>query len=235
MTRVRTASPRSLRTILCFKFLENASFSDIAALKHELIQDERVLHSVDATGSFDFIAEAELPSLASHQELLDSLSARFDHVTEHLNASLICRRYLRESEVDPGHFWVPSARGLQRLDHERLEKVTVEGDYVRLHSGGQGWMLHLTLKKVLEQLDPEHFVQLNRSVIVRTDMVHRLIRQNRRWIARLGDGSEHCVAQSRSSKVVARLKSESDVLDHGSSENDADNAETAVIPETAML
>lgn len=209
MTRVRTTAPGGLRVILCLRFHQKAPFSKVAEFKRTLISDERVLHSVDVSGSFDFMLESEHPNLAGYQEMIDDLSGRFGDLIDHYEANFICRRYLREEDGEPGHLWIPAASGLQRLEHARIDKITAEGDYVRVHSGRASWLLHTTMGKIFEELGSERFLQLSRSLIVRTDFIDRLMHDYRRWTARLVDGSEHKIAKSRSASVIGRLKTES--------------------------
>lgn len=211
MTRVRAAEPGGLRVILCLKFARQAGFSKVAECKRVLIADERVLHSVDVSGSFDFMVEAEHTELASYQKMLDDLGVRFGDLIEYIEASFICRRYLREEERDSPHLWVPAPSGLQRLEHAQIDKVTAEGDYVRVHSNAASWLLHTTMGKTFEQLGSEHFLQFSRSLIVRADFVDRLTHHNRRWAALLNDGSRQRIAQSRSSRVISHLKTKSPV------------------------
>lgn len=209
MTTVRATSPRALRVILCLKFAHDAPFSEVAELKRALIENECILHSVEVSGSFDFMAEAEHSSLDSYQTMLDHFAAHFGHLVDHYEASFVCRRYLREEESAVRHFWVPTTAGMQRIEHSHIDKITAEGDYVRLHSGAASWLVHDTMKNILGQLDTDEFLRLSRSVIVRADFIDRLTHDYRRWNVRLFDGSAHPIAKSRSSRVIASLKTRS--------------------------
>ena len=111
MSRLRAAVPHGLRVILCLKFSHSAPFHELAEIKNALLQDENVLHSVEVSGSYDFMAEMQLADLADYQAMLDGFSARFGHLIEHYEASFICRRFVRESDGPSAHFWVPSGSG----------------------------------------------------------------------------------------------------------------------------
>jgi DNA-binding LytR/AlgR family response regulator len=211
VTSVRPISPSGLRVILCMKFSHQSSFKDLADFKHALISKEQVLHSVEVSGSFDFMIESEHPNLADYQEMVDGLAAHSGHLMEHYEASFICRRYLREGERDTRHLWVPADSGIQRLEHDQVDKVSAEGDYVRVHSGAASWLLHVTMGKIFEELGSDRFLQLSRSLIVRADSIARLVHESRRWTALLHDGSKHPIAKSRSSGIVAQLKADSSV------------------------
>lgn len=210
VTSVRPISPGGLRVILCMKFSRQSSFKDMADFKHALISKEQVLHSVEVSGSFDFMVEAEHRDLAAFQSMMDELAERYGHLIDHYEASFVCRRYLREDDSPSRrHLWVPTRSGLRRLEPNQIDKITAEGDYIRLHCGTASWLLHNTMRCVADQLGSTSFLQLNRSVIVRANFIDRLIHKSKRWTARLIDGTELQVAKSRSSRIVAQLKIDS--------------------------
>ncbi|HEY0113860.1 MAG TPA: LytTR family DNA-binding domain-containing protein [Allosphingosinicella sp.] len=93
-------------------------------------------------------------------------------------------------------FWVSEARGLVRLSADEVDRVSAERDYMRLHVGKRSWLIHETIGKLEEQLDPAKFVRLHRSSIVRRDFVGGFRRdESGRWWARLGDGTEQKVGR----------------------------------------
>lgn len=62
-------------------------------------------------------------------------------------------------------------------------------------------LIHSTIRALKEQLDAR-FIQLHRSWLVRIDFIDRLIHEDRRWIARLCDGSQLPVAKSHVAEVL---------------------------------
>jgi two-component system response regulator AlgR len=93
-------------------------------------------------------------------------------------------------------FWVSEARGLVRLSAGDVDRVSAERDYMRLHVGRRSWLINHTIGKLEEELDPERFVRLHRSSIVRRDFVTGLRRdEGGRWWARLADDSEQKVGR----------------------------------------
>lgn len=223
MTTVRTAPPGGLRVILCLKFNPHAAFKDVAACKRALIGNERVLHSVEVSGSFDFMFEADPGDLATYQTMLDDVAANWGHLLHQYEACFVCRRYVRAPDDAGRDLWLPTSSGVQRVAHGSIDKITAEGDYVRVHSGAQSWLLHSTMKRIADQFDPGRFFQIHRSLIVRADFVDRFRHHRRRWTVRLVDGSEHPVAKSRSASVVARLKVDSPVDNPGLAGDDTPN------------
>jgi two-component system, LytTR family, response regulator AlgR len=93
-------------------------------------------------------------------------------------------------------FWVSEARGLVRLSASEVDRISAERDYMRLHVGRRSWLINHTIGKLEEELDPERFVRLHRSALVRRDFVIGLRRdEGGRWYARLADGDEQKVGR----------------------------------------
>ena len=57
---------------------------------------------------------------------------------------------------------------------ERIDRVEADRNYVRLHSGGTAFILRRSLTSLADRLDPEKFLRINRSEIVRLDAVKEL-------------------------------------------------------------
>jgi two-component system, LytTR family, response regulator AlgR len=94
-------------------------------------------------------------------------------------------------------FWVPDHSGLVRIAASDIERVTAERDYMRLHVGPRSWLIHRTIGKLEEDLDPALFLRVHRSVIVRKDTVTGLYRDEAgHWTARLRDGAEQRIGRS---------------------------------------
>ena len=93
-------------------------------------------------------------------------------------------------------FWVSEDRGLVRLAACDVDRISAERDYMRLHVGKRSWLINHTIGRLEEELDPERFVRIHRSVIVRRDFVTGLRRDDSgRWWARLGDGEEQKIGR----------------------------------------
>ena len=60
------------------------------------------------------------------------------------------------------------------LPVERIDRVEADRNYVRLHSGGTVFTLRGSITSLAERLDPEKFLRINRSEIVRLDAVKEL-------------------------------------------------------------
>lgn len=88
-------------------------------------------------------------------------------------------------------FWVPHRSELIRIAVEDIERVDAERDYMRLHVGKRSYLLHQTISALEERLDPDKFIRLHRSTIVRRDRIKGLKHDGGGvWSADLGDGQE---------------------------------------------
>jgi two-component system LytT family response regulator len=57
------------------------------------------------------------------------------------------------------------------LDHEDIDWISAEGDYVRVHAKGRGHLVRHTMSAMEERLDPTRFARIHRSAIVNVDRV----------------------------------------------------------------
>jgi two-component system response regulator AlgR len=123
------------------------------------------------------------------------------------------RAYLHQRAAEPVHgkssqwleeFWASDLSGLVRIASRDVDRVSAERDYMRLHVGRRSWLIHHSMAALEEGLDPELFVRLHRSAIVRKDFIAGFSRNpSGRWIARLSDGSEQPVGRLYSDRVRA--------------------------------
>jgi two-component system, LytTR family, response regulator AlgR len=123
------------------------------------------------------------------------------------------RTYLRQrtGQPQPGkssqwleEFWASDLSGLVRIAAQDVDRVSAERDYMRLHVGRRSWLIHHSMTALEEGLNPELFVRLHRSAIVRKDFIAGFTRnQSGRWIARLADGTEQPVGRLYSDRVRA--------------------------------
>jgi two-component system LytT family response regulator len=71
-----------------------------------------------------------------------------------------------------------------------VERIEADGDYATLHAGGKTWLVRERLHTLATRLDPQQFLRVHRSTIVRLDMIAELrALTNRDALLRLRDGS----------------------------------------------
>jgi len=91
-------------------------------------------------------------------------------------------------------FWVPHRSELVRIAVDDIDRIDAERDYVRLHvgqkdGGGRSYLLLHTIQRLEDRLDPERFIRLHRSTIVRRDRIAGLKHDGLGvWSAQLADG-----------------------------------------------
>jgi two-component system, LytTR family, response regulator AlgR len=71
-------------------------------------------------------------------------------------------------------FWVPNRSELLRIDAAEVRRIDAERDYVRLHVGSSSYLLLQTIAGLEARLDPERFIRIHRSTILRRDMIRGL-------------------------------------------------------------
>lgn len=96
-------------------------------------------------------------------------------------------------------FWVPYKSELRRIAASEINRVEAERDYMRLHVGGgesgaqssTSYLLHQTITGLEERLNPEQFIRLHRSHLVRRNWIAGLRHDGGGiWIACLKCGTE---------------------------------------------
>ena len=107
-------------------------------------------------------------------------------------ARAIARRSVR-ARGEPqwlSEFWVPYRSELLRIAAADVERIDAERDYVRLHVGGRSYLLLQTVSGLEARLDPESFIRLHRSTILRRDRIVGLRHDGLGvWSAELDDAS----------------------------------------------
>jgi two-component system, LytTR family, response regulator len=104
-------------------------------------------------------------------------------------------RLLRLLEHEPSHvtrFPVRIGTRIQVVRTKDVDWIAAAEDYVELHSKGSCYLLHETMKSMEEKLDPQQFLRIHRSRIVRLDLIQQAQSiDNREYLVKLADGSEH--------------------------------------------
>ena len=109
-------------------------------------------------------------------------------------------RWLRE-------FWVPHRSELLRIDAGQVERIDAERDYVRLHVGqsdgdGRSYLLLQTIAGLEAKLDPEQFIRIHRSTILRRDQIRGLRHEGLGvWSAELASGEALRIGRTYLRKV----------------------------------
>lgn len=101
-------------------------------------------------------------------------SREFEDRLREVESILEALRSSAEQPVRPRfeqEFWVQRRAEHLRVPVEDVEWIEAERDYVRIHAKGEAYLLRDTIRSLSERLDPECFVRVHRSSIVRRDLV----------------------------------------------------------------
>ncbi|RIV86533.1 LytR/AlgR family response regulator transcription factor [Aurantiacibacter zhengii] len=130
---------------------------------------------------------------------------RLERAIERALARKARRAGQAEGESDwLGEFWVPHRSELLRIDASEVYRIDAERDYVRLHVGETSYLLLQTIAGLEEKLDPEKFIRIHRSTILRRDFITGLKHEGLGvWCAELADGKELRIGRTYLKKVKA--------------------------------
>lgn len=104
--------------------------------------------------------------------------------------------------------WVPHRSELLRIAISEVHQIDAERDYVRLHvgepGGSQSYLLLQTIAGLEARLDPEAFIRIHRSTILRRDNIRGLRHDGLGvWSAELQNGDALRIGRTYLSKVKA--------------------------------
>lgn len=108
--------------------------------------------------------------------------------------------------------WVPHRSELLRIAVSEVHQIDAERDYVRLHVGdpsgeanqGRSYLLLQTIAGLEERLDPDEFIRIHRSTILRRDNIRGLRHDGLGvWSAELQNGEALRIGRTYLSKVKA--------------------------------
>ena len=202
---VNTVTHDDLRVIVCIAFDHRAAPQEIAACKAAVVNCPSVLHSVELSGTYDFMFEARVEDMKAYQAQLSLCAGAVAKFASRYEANFVCKRFIRSDAADCS-IWVPSDEGLMRIDCSVIDKVTAQGDYMLVHSSQRSWMLHTTMQEIGDKLGTDDFVRVHRSAIIRIGFIERIRREGRSWTALLNDGSMERISRSYIVDVRAKLR-----------------------------
>jgi two-component system response regulator AlgR len=101
-------------------------------------------------------------------------------------------------------FWVPHRSELLRIDAGQVDRIDAERDYVRLHVGERSYLLLQTIAGLEGRLDPNRFLRIHRSAILRRDRIRGLRHEGLGvWSAELDGGEALRIGRTYLRKVKA--------------------------------
>ncbi len=132
---------------------------------------------------------------------------------ERLEQALARARRLRDTSrplarpARPDHLWVPHRGAMHRIDIADITRIDAEGDFVRLWTGRTQFLLNETVTRLVERLDPDVFVRLRRSSVVRITELHNVRHIGLgAWEAHLADGNRIRIGPTYWKAIKDRLQ-----------------------------
>jgi hypothetical protein len=209
---LRGSSPMTdLTVVVCVAFDHRACPVGLAKFKGCVLHCPFVDNALEVAGSFDLIVQLKCSSLVEYTDYMDSIRAQLAEFVTRLETNFVAKK------IDPKHelkdrrvLWLPCDHGIRRVDAHLIDKITAEGDYMRVHVGEWNCLVHQTMQRFSEQLGSSGFVKLHRSALVRIGFVERLVHDDQwRWKAQLRDGTHLSVAKGHIKEVLRLITSES--------------------------
>jgi two-component system response regulator AlgR len=94
-------------------------------------------------------------------------------------------------------FWVQNRGEMLRIDAAQVDLIEAERDYMRLHVGARSWLIHQTIKSLEERMDPNLFMRIHRSKMVRRDAIVGLKHHgDGAWSVDMGEGGAHRIGRT---------------------------------------
>ncbi len=117
----------------------------------------------------------------------------------------------RSSEKYTSRFVVRTGPRVQIVLVENTDWISAAGDYTELHVRGRAYLLRETMNSLQQKLDPAKFLRIHRSRMVRTGCIVELRGiDNREYIVKLSDGSEHRSSRTYADRLEEWLASGND-------------------------
>ncbi|WP_422061364.1 LytR/AlgR family response regulator transcription factor [Sphingopyxis sp.] len=96
-----------------------------------------------------------------------------------------------------GEFWVQNRGEMLRIDAGQVDLIEAERDYMRLHVGGRSWLIHQTIKSLEARMDPDQFMRIHRSKMIRRGGIVGLKHHgDGAWSVDLGEGGVHRIGRT---------------------------------------
>lgn len=94
----------------------------------------------------------------------------------------------RQQSAWLSELWVPHREALLRIATSEIDRIDADRDYVRLHVGDRSYLLLQTIAGLEERLDPDQFIRVHRSHILRRDFIAQLYHEGMgKWGAKTRD------------------------------------------------
>lgn len=171
--------------------------------------DHHALRAFDAQ-AIDYITKPIDPGRlrAAFTRAIDTVRAQTnqDRIAELQEAVKALRQAAPGSARFLTEFWIRLKGDYLRVPATHVIRFQADRDYVRIHVAAESYLYHESLASLEKRLDPDQFVRVHRSTILRRDAIIRIkTAPFSSLIAMMGDGSEFRVGRTYASKIRAGM------------------------------
>ncbi|MDB5709537.1 MAG: two-component response regulator [Sphingomonas bacterium] len=131
-------------------------------------------------------------------------AARLDRAIERVAERLALGRVAEPARAR--EFWVPSRGAMVRVNVSDIKRVEAERDYVRIFAWDASYLLRGSITAIEERLDPEQFLRVHRSTILRRSAIAQVRHRGAgAWVATDMAGGSTNIGRSFLANVRAKL------------------------------
>jgi DNA-binding LytR/AlgR family response regulator len=128
-----------------------------------------------------------------------------DERTAELKELIATLRRDRQPAEQPRYeteLWAPRGSGFERVLVSQIDWIEAERDYVHLHTPGRSYLLRETMNGIQSRLDPDMFIRVHRSALVRIDRIGVICRPGYgRFSVQMTTGQEVPVGRTYVKKI----------------------------------
>jgi len=137
----------------------------------------------------------------------EAISRRLLDLLQERDPSLLEEAAEDERDEDYLERIAVQGRGKARIvSVDDLTHITADGSYAELHTGDGDYVIRERMKTLAARLNPQEFVRVHRSAIVRLDEVEEILRGGGGdYAVRLRDGTRVSVSRGRIDELQERL------------------------------
>ncbi|MEM9500259.1 MAG: LytTR family DNA-binding domain-containing protein [Pseudomonadota bacterium] len=193
-------------------------------LDPDLVLLDMTMPELDGLGVARKLAESETPPAVIFVTAHDHFAVEafdleaIDYVLKPVSADrleraierAVARRGERKEKASEwlDELWVPHRSELLRIAVNEVHRIDAERDYVRLHVGDpeqvRSYLLLQTIAGLEKRLDPDEYIRIHRSTILRRDNIRGLRHDGLGvWSAELQNGDALRIGRTYLSKVKA--------------------------------